>query len=342
MKNDNLLSSSLVFWNTAKEYLHHHLPNVRKSSPNTVNAYRDALNHYIDYLEGEKHQLRKNISFANFSRDYLKEYLDWMLNSKLLAPKTCNLRITAIRSLMEYASNEHKELMSSYLSVRSLKGIRTPGGPIEFFELFQMKALLAAPDTSKKIERRNQMMLIMMYDLALRVSELLELKVGDLRLNADIPYVMVYGKGRKYRNIPLMDKTRQHLQRYLQEFHAPPQTNSYLFYATTYGIRHRLSPDTVEIMLKRYVKKCALSEVEMPPRPHCHMVRKTRAMDLYQGGIPLTHIQQLLGHEDLSTTSGFYAFATLEMLARSMGKDKEEASAKKWSDVETLAKIYRL
>ena len=342
MKNYSLLESSLVFWDTAKEYLHHYLPDVRKSSPNTAAAYRDALNHYIDYLEQQKQRHRKNISFADFNRDCLKEYMDWMLNSKLLAPKTCNLRITAIHSLMEYASNEYKELTASFLSACSVKGVKAPCGPIEFFETSQMKALLSAPDTTKKTERRNQMILILMYDIASRVSELLNLKTGDLRLNSDVPYIMVYGKGRKYRNIPIMSKTQQHLERYLKEFHSsPPQADSYLFYATTYGERHRLSTDTVDAMIKRYAKNCS-SKMEMPSRPHCHMIRKTRAMDLYQNGVPLTHIQQLLGHENLSTTSGFYAFATLETLAKSMGRDDEEVSTKKWHSKELLNQIYRL
>jgi site-specific recombinase XerD len=331
-----------MFWDTAKEYLHHYMPDVRKSSPNTVAAYRNALNHYISYLEQQKKIIQKNISFADFDRSLLKNYMDWMLNDKKLAPKTCNLHLTAIHSLLEYASNEYTELVPAYLGACSLKGVKTQTGPIEFFEPPQMKALLFAPDTSKKTERRNQMMLIMTYDLALRVSELLELKVGNLHLDSAVPYVMVHGKGRKYRNVPLMDKTQQHLKRYLNEFHDTRQDSHCLFYAVAYGEAHRLSADTMGAMLKRYCKKCSLSGIEMPPKPHCHMIRKTRAMDLYQSGVPLTHIQQLLGHENLSTTSGFYAFATLETLAKAMGTAGEDLSAKKWSNKETLAKIHSL
>ena len=341
MKNEKLLHSASAFWDMAKEYLHKHLPDVRKVSSNTIASYRDSLNHYIDYLENQKQCNRKQLSFVYFNRDYIKEYMDWMLNSKKLAPKTCNLRITAIRSLLEYAANDHNELMSAYLSVCSVKCIKTPAGPIEFFESSQMKALLATPDTTRRTERRNQMMLILMYDLAARVSELLDLKLSSLHLSSDIPHITIYGKGRKYRNIPLMDKTRKHLDRYLKEFHTPLITGSNLFYATTHGERHRLSSDTVEAMLKRYAKICSM-KMEMPPKSHCHMIRKTRAMDLYQSGVPLTHIQQLLGHENLSTTSGFYAFATLDTLAKSMSKSDEGTSVKKWSDKDILAKIYRL
>jgi site-specific recombinase XerD len=341
MKKNNL-NSSLVFWDTAKEYLYHYLPDVRKASPNTVAAYQSCLNHYIDYLEQQKACLRKNISFSDFNRERIKEYMDWMLNERLLAPKTCNLRLTAIHSLLEYASNEYAELMPSYLSVCSVKNIKTSSKPIEFFEPSQTKALLSAPNTTKKTERRNQMMLILLYDTAARVSELLSMKINSLHLSSEIPYVTIYGKGRKYRNIPLMNKTQQHLKLYLKEFHNPLRSDDPLFYAVTHGERHSLSTDTMEVMLKRYVKECISIGTEMPSKPHCHMIRKTRAMDLYQNGVPLTHIQQLLGHEDLSTTSGFYAFATLETLAKSMERLNESRSARKWDNQDTLAKIYRL
>ena len=74
------------------------------------------------------------------------------------------------------------------------------------------------------------------------------------------------------------------------------------------------------------------------------MIRKTRAMDLYKSGMPLAHIQQLLGHESMSTTSGFYAFATLETLAKSMNSANREESdvGRKWNDKEILKKIYAL
>lgn len=58
----------------------------------------------------------------------------------------------------------------------------------------------------------------------------------------------------------------------------------------------------------------------MPQEIHFHMLRKTRAMNLYQAGCPLSYIQQMLGHNNISTTSGFYAFATLNTLAKALEK----------------------
>ena len=80
-----------------------------------------------------------------------------MLNVKKNAYKTCNLRITAIHALLEYASNENStDLMAIYLDACSVKGLKVTLNPIEYFEGYQMRALLAAPDEKTKTGRRNQ------------------------------------------------------------------------------------------------------------------------------------------------------------------------------------------
>ena len=268
-----------------------------------------------------------------------------MLNIKKYAAKTCGLRVTAIKALLEYAANEDSvNFMSIYLEARNIKGPKIHTGPIEYFESYQMKALLAAPDTSTITGRRNQMMLVLYYDTAARVTELLEMTMKQLHIDAEVPYLTILGKGRKYRNIPLMDKTVRHLKHYNKEFHHTFTPDTPLFYTKTHGNQHALSEDTVETMLKNYSKACISEGISMPNKPHCHMIRKTRAMDLYKNGMPLSHIQQLLGHESMSTTSGFYAFATLETLANSMAAASNETQpvGKKWEDKEVLRKIYSL
>ncbi|MBD5522815.1 MAG: tyrosine-type recombinase/integrase [Lachnospiraceae bacterium] len=343
MKKD-IFTNSKNFWNTAQRFIHHYLPDIRKVSRHTVSSYKDGLNAYIGYLEEEKGIRRKNICFNHLSEDSLKEYQDWLLNVKKRAAKTCNLRLTSLRSFLEYAAGEHHELTALYVSACDIRESKIPVKPIEFFEKAQMKAILAAPDSRTRTGRRNQMMMVLMYDSAARVSELLELELGNVHLRADIPYVTLHGKGDKYRNVPLMQKTCRHLKRYMDEFHEGSEADAPLFYAVAHGKKHHLSSDTMEKLVKKCAAKAQSLGIEMPDSCHCHMVRKTRAMDLYQSGVPLTHIQQLLGHEDISTTSGFYAFATLETLAKAMAKtdNSDETVEKNWKDSKVMEKLYSL
>jgi site-specific recombinase XerD len=270
----NKLEDSIFFWNMAVDFLNHYLPDVRRTSTNTVETYRSCLNLYIDYLESEKKIRRKEICFSRFDRNHLKEYMAWMNKSRNLSPKTCNLRLTAVHSLMEYASGECTDLMAVYMQSCTVKGMKISQKPIEFFEKEAMSALLSAPDIHKKSERRNLMLLVFLYDTAARVSEALGVRLCDLHMEATVAYVTLLGKGRKYRNIPLMKKTQEHLKRYIGEFHGQNSTaDSPLFYAVTHGRKHKLSTDTPEKMIKRYAREATNCCASMPGYAHCHMIR---------------------------------------------------------------------
>jgi len=333
------------FWDTASGYLDHHLKVIRQVSGNTIDSYRDSLNSFIDYLEAGEHVSRKKITFHDFEKDILKKYQDWMVTVRKLSPKTCNLRMTAIRALLEFAAQEYLWIMPIYADACNIPGVKTTNHPIEYFEPDEMTRLLAAPFSARcsKTDRRNQMILIFLYDTAARVSEAKHVKVCDLHLDAKVPYVTLLGKGRKYRNIPLTDKTILHLEKYLKKFHGSGMKSELpLFYSKSHGQLNGLSSDTFEKMIKKYNNICRLEGQTMPENVHCHMVRKTRAMDLYREGVPLTHIQQLLGHENISTTSGFYAFATLDVLADALKAVKPDEGTKSWGNPETLDRLYRL
>lgn len=344
-QNKSKIHDSAFFWKTALHFLEHELPGIRKKSQNTIASYRTSLNICIDYLEEMKGLQRERICFQDLNKANLKEYLVWMGQVKEWSPKTCNLRLTAVRSLLSYASEECMDITPVFVSSKMIRSLSVPSGEIEYFEDHQMTALLQAPDQEKRSERRNRMLLILGYDAAMRIGELVSLKVENLHLDAEIPYIRILGKGGKYRSVPLMEKTLRHLMNYLGEFHKDPSEPTIpLFYAVTHGRVHRLSDDCVQKVLKKSVDKCRKDGIKMPGSVHFHMLRKTRAMNLYQEGCPLSYIQQMLGHENISTTSGFYAFVTLDTLAKAMEKTNPDNAdvEKNWKSGEITKAMYRL
>lgn len=311
-------TKSSDFWALARRFLHDYMPVTRNLSDKSVEAYKQSLKVYLEFLELEQGISNEKVSFDSFTRENIKDFIHW-LTKKSCSAKTINLRLTAIRSFLKYSSEEDFELRGIYTDICSVKKVKEEKKLIVYLQPEATTAILSAYNTATAKHRRNRMMLIMLYDTGARVQELADLNISSLHLREQNPFVTLIGKGRKSRNVPLLNKTVQHLQIYLKEFH-PEMNENPLFYSLLDGKPHRLSTDSISIVLKSAADKARENCEAVPERVHCHMIRKTKAMDLYKNGVPLPFIMQLLGHESMSTTSGFYAFATLEMMSDAMNK----------------------
>ncbi len=335
-------TKSSDFWVLSRRFLHDYMPVTRNLSDKSVEAYKQSLKVYLEFLELEQGISNEKVSFDSFTRENIKDFIHW-LTKKSCSAKTINLRLTAIRSFLKYSSEEDFELRGIYTDICSVKKVKEEKKPIVYLQPEATTAILSAYDTATAKHRRNRMMLIMLYDTGARVQELADLNISSLHLREQNPFVTLIGKGRKSRNVPLLNKTVQHLQIYLKEFH-PEMNENPLFYSLLDGKPHRLSTDSISLVLKSAADKARENCEAVPERVHCHMIRKTKAMDLYKNGVPLPFIMQLLGHESMSTTSGFYAFATLEMMSDAMNKaapslGKEE---KLWKKDDMKKLLYSL
>jgi site-specific recombinase XerD len=177
----------------------------------------------------------------------------------------------------------------------------------------EMKTLLEQPSVNTDKGLRDKTILVLLYDSAARVQELINIRLCDLSLG-DISTVMLHGKGSKIRTVPIMKKTADLIKQYIAVFHnnASLRSEDYLFYIKHKWSSTQLHDDTVRHLVGNYAKAAKAVCASMPDNVHPHMFRHSRAMHLYQNGMELVLISQWLGHSHIDTTL-VYAYADTEM-----------------------------
>ena len=315
------------FWSLARSFLKVHLPDAREVSKNTIKAYKQALETLIQYLEISG-LARDMITIESLTPARIEGFMIWMSKEQNCKPRTCNLRLSAIKTFLRYCGRHTivNESISRKVLELPMKKVRKD--KIEYMSAEAVAAIINAPNNTKTMGRRNKAMLSLLYDSAARVQELVDIKLCDLYLDESAgtfnePFVTLRGKGDKLRNVTLSVKTARLINAYVNEFHPIKKRDAPLFYTKRAGTIWPLSTDSVSRVLKENSDKARVDTTEIPERTHCHLLRKSRAMHLYIAGVPLPAIMELLGHASMNTTSGFYAFVTWEMVSEAMRKANE-------------------
>ena len=222
--------------------------------------------------------------------------------------------LAAIHSFFRYVSFQEPSCAELCRRILAIPSKRYERRPIEYLTREEIDALVAAPDTTTWIGRRDHVLLLVGVQTGLRVSELIGLQRQDVVLGTGA-HVRCNGKGRKQRCTPLRREVVTVLVTWLRE--CPSQPGTPVFPSSRGG---HLSRDAVERLVSRHrqtaVRRCpSLKKKTVTP----HVLRHTAAMELLQHGIDRSVIALWLGHESVETTQ-MYLHADLRLKEKALSR----------------------
>ena len=247
-----------------------YLKKIKNYSDHTCKAYESDLKQYILYLSESDSDLFDNKNFVNY------------LFEKGLAKSTINRKLTSINNFLEWASKIENN--KSFYKFESLKTERKLP---DILTSNYINTLINELPINTPKEVRNKAIVELLYSSGLRVSEVVNLKLNDMKDNKSL---RVVGKGRKVRILPMTDQAYNIIKLWIKNFRKNflnDQDNNYLFL----GVRGKQLSD-------REVRRIVKSSTGTFP----HNLRHTFATHILDGGADLRVVQELLGHSDPTTT----------------------------------------
>ncbi|MDD3795201.1 MAG: tyrosine-type recombinase/integrase [Lachnospiraceae bacterium] len=293
------------------EFMRVYLPCVRNRDEDTVASYRHSINLFVTFLEAEHKITIKTMQTSDFNQKNIVRFMSWLKSDRNNVAPTINHRLSDIRGFCRYLYKKNAIALDDYEEICEINNT-DDDRVIDF-------TWLSIDD----------------------VCMILKSVDGE----ADVHF---YGKGRKHRIIPLSKEIWRQFERYCEKYHTDKVPDNLMFYSYRNGRKNKMSSDNVSRILdgcETRVKKDTPELLHL----HSHLFRRTRAMHLYQAGVPLPTISEWLGHSNIETTR-FYAKVTEEMKREALHKlsdsdssvFKDDVAFKYANDEDTIKRLCGL
>lgn len=274
------------------------LARQRQASNATTAAYRDAIRLLLLFAANRTHKRPSSLTLGDLDALTIGAFLEHLRTDRHNAVATCNARLAALHSFYRYALPQDPAHALTINQVLAIPQRRTDRAILSYLTATETDALLAAPDRTTWLGRRDHALLLTAAQTGLRLSELIGLTRQDVNLLLPGAAVHTIGKGRKERATPLTRQTVAVLHTWFHEIGGDPTD---LIFPTHRGTR--MSPDAVQRLVKKHAatagRDCpSITTKHVTP----HTLRHTAAMALLHAGVDTSVIALWLGHESASTT----------------------------------------
>lgn len=299
---------------TLEGFFTERLINQKRASAHTITAYRDTFRLLLGFVQRRTGKAPADLGFDDLDATVIGTFLDHLEAERHNSVRTRNSRLAAIHSMFRYAALHHPEHAALIGRVLAIPTKRADSTDVSFLDHQEIDALLAAPDLTRWIGRRDHALLATAIQTGLRVSELTGLSCADVNLGKG-RHVRCSGKGRKERCTPLTAQTASILRVWLQERGHDPEDP---LFPTSRG--RRLSNDAVALLVARHAATAQQSCPTLKTKTVTpHVLRHSAAMNLLRAGVDVTVIALWLGHESVETTQ-IYVHADLTIKERALAR----------------------
>ncbi|HJY86501.1 MAG TPA: tyrosine-type recombinase/integrase [Candidatus Acidoferrales bacterium] len=286
----------------------------RQASPHTIAGYRDCFRLLLHFAQERLGKMPSKLLIEDLDAPFVGLFLEHLQSVRKNSARTRNARLGAIHSFFQYVALEEPALALHCQRVLAVPNKRHERRPIEFLNREEIDALLAVPNLSTWLGRRDRTLLLVAVQTGLRVSELIGLNCQDVVLGTGA-HVRCLGKGRKERSTPLRPETARMLDAWLRERQGSPEDP--VFPSIRGG---RLSRDAIERLITKYVHRAepacsSLNRKNVSP----HVLRHAAAMDLLHHGVDRSVIALWLGHESVETTQ-MYLHADMRLKEKALSR----------------------
>ena len=298
-----------------ESFFHRRLTDQRNATPATIRTYRDSLRLLVLFISEHINKKPCDLTVSDLERDVILRFLDHLECSRGNSIQTRNARLTAIRSFFHHIAASDPASIAIAQRVLAIPSKKTDIHTTQYLSKTELDALISAPNMDSPRGRRDQTLMTFLARTGARISEALGVEIIDLSLDGARSQVMLRGKGRKQRMVPLAPEVVTSIENLIEERGVSRQGSVPLFVGrhgqclTRYGATH---------VIRRAVAAASQKMPELArKRISPHSFRHSFAMILLQSGVDLLTIQAWLGHAQVATTHR-YAAADIEMMRHSL------------------------